>query len=130
MVCFQTKNPNLGKFWRALDWKMLISCTGIWNILWTFGIYFSTICVHLVQLFRFWCIMHQVKSGNPGADLKVQAIHHSRLRCCFGFIFCSLPGIAWRAYQKELKFLVYGEDSESRERPGRTNRWDLAKVGK
>jgi hypothetical protein len=24
MVCFQTKNPNLGKFWRALDWKMLI----------------------------------------------------------------------------------------------------------
>jgi hypothetical protein len=23
MVCFQTKNPNLDKFWRALDWKML-----------------------------------------------------------------------------------------------------------
>jgi hypothetical protein len=24
MVYFKTKNPNLGKFWRALDWKMLI----------------------------------------------------------------------------------------------------------
>jgi hypothetical protein len=24
MVCFETKNPNLGKFWRALDWKMSI----------------------------------------------------------------------------------------------------------
>jgi uncharacterized protein (DUF779 family) len=22
MVCFPTKNTNLGKFWRALDWKM------------------------------------------------------------------------------------------------------------
>jgi hypothetical protein len=24
MVYFQTKNHNLGKFWKALDWKMLI----------------------------------------------------------------------------------------------------------
>jgi hypothetical protein len=24
MVYFQTKNPNLGKFWRALEWKMLV----------------------------------------------------------------------------------------------------------
>jgi hypothetical protein len=24
MVYFQTKNPNLGKFWRALDGKMLV----------------------------------------------------------------------------------------------------------
>jgi hypothetical protein len=23
MVCFQTKNTNLGKFWRALDWNIL-----------------------------------------------------------------------------------------------------------
>jgi hypothetical protein len=29
MVCFRTKNPNLGKFWRALEWKMtpiLVCC--------------------------------------------------------------------------------------------------------
>jgi hypothetical protein len=24
MVCFQDKNPNLGKFWRVLDWTMLM----------------------------------------------------------------------------------------------------------
>jgi hypothetical protein len=24
MVYFKTKNRNLGKFWRALDWKMLL----------------------------------------------------------------------------------------------------------
>jgi hypothetical protein len=22
MVCFQTKDSNLGKFWKALEWKM------------------------------------------------------------------------------------------------------------
>jgi hypothetical protein len=67
MVCFQTKNPNLGKFWRALDWKLLyISCPfGIfygdlgyfitsWYILYSFGT-FSTIL--------FSC-RYQEKSGN------------------------------------------------------------------
>jgi hypothetical protein len=24
VVCFQAKNPNLGKFWRAFEWKMLV----------------------------------------------------------------------------------------------------------
>jgi hypothetical protein len=24
MDCFHTKNPNLGKFWKALEWKMLV----------------------------------------------------------------------------------------------------------
>jgi hypothetical protein len=40
MVCFQTKNPNLGKFWRVLDWKKLGIFYGhleyfmdIWDIL-------------------------------------------------------------------------------------------------
>jgi hypothetical protein len=65
MVYFQTKNPNLGKFWRALDWKMLICIMPIWNILWTFGIFYD----HLVQFVLFWYIisgfgiMHQEKSG-------------------------------------------------------------------
>jgi hypothetical protein len=36
MVSFQTKNQNLGKFRRALDWKMLIYLMEIWNILQTF----------------------------------------------------------------------------------------------
>jgi hypothetical protein len=31
MVSFQTKNPNLGKFWWALDWKMLIYINSMAN---------------------------------------------------------------------------------------------------
>jgi hypothetical protein len=32
MVYFQIKNPILGKFWSALDWKMLAYLMAIWNI--------------------------------------------------------------------------------------------------
>jgi hypothetical protein len=39
MVSFQTKNPNLGKFWRAQDWKMLLYFMAIWDILQTFVIF-------------------------------------------------------------------------------------------
>jgi hypothetical protein len=35
MVCFQTKNPNLGKLWRTLEWKMLVYFMVTWNILGT-----------------------------------------------------------------------------------------------
>jgi hypothetical protein len=92
MVSFQTKNPNLGKFWRALDWKMLTYFMAIWNISHTFGIFyvnvfvhlvhfvfiwyilcsFGTFCVHLVHFVFIWYIfsglgnIHQEKSGNPG----------------------------------------------------------------
>jgi hypothetical protein len=38
MVYFQTKNPNLGKFWRALEWALLVYFMVIWNILRPFGI--------------------------------------------------------------------------------------------
>jgi hypothetical protein len=31
MVYFQSQNPNLGKFWRSSDWKMLIYFMAIWN---------------------------------------------------------------------------------------------------
>jgi hypothetical protein len=44
MLCFQTKNPNLGTFCSALEWKVLFICygyleyfTAIWYILWPFG---------------------------------------------------------------------------------------------
>jgi hypothetical protein len=51
MVCFQTENPNLGKFWKALEWKMLVYFMVMWNILRSFGIF----CGHLVT--SFWCIV-------------------------------------------------------------------------
>jgi hypothetical protein len=65
---FQTKTPNLGKFWSALDWKRLINFMeyleysgyfmAIWYILCSFG------------TFSGFGIMYREKSGNPGyADI-------------------------------------------------------------
>jgi hypothetical protein len=42
-VSFQTKTPNLGKFWRALEWEMLLYILAIWNILWSFGIIYGSL---------------------------------------------------------------------------------------
>jgi hypothetical protein len=67
MVYLQTKIANLGIFWRALDWKMLIYLIAIWNILRTFEIF----CDHLVHFVLIWHIfsgfgtMNQEKYGNP-----------------------------------------------------------------
>jgi hypothetical protein len=49
-VYFQTKNPNLGNFWRTLHWKILMYFKDIWNILRTFGIVFY----HLVHFVFIW----------------------------------------------------------------------------
>jgi hypothetical protein len=70
MVCFQTKNPNLGQFWSALDWKIFIYFMAICNILWTFGIFYD----HLAHFAYFWYIfsgfgfMYLEKSGSPASD--------------------------------------------------------------
>jgi hypothetical protein len=67
MVYFQTKNPNLGKFWRTLDWKMLTYFMAICTTLQTFGIFYD----HLLYFVFIWYIfpgfgtMYQEKSGNP-----------------------------------------------------------------
>jgi hypothetical protein len=42
----KTKNLNLGKFWTALEWKMLLYFMVIWNILRPFGIFYG----HLLML--------------------------------------------------------------------------------
>jgi hypothetical protein len=47
------KNHNLGKFWSALDWKMLIYFMAICNIREIIRP-FGSFCVHLVHFFRFW----------------------------------------------------------------------------
>jgi hypothetical protein len=60
MVCFQTKNPNLGKFWMALEWKMQVYFMVIWNILQSFGIFyekFGKCCGNLVYFPSFWYIV-------------------------------------------------------------------------
>jgi hypothetical protein len=64
---FTPKITILGKFWRALEWKMLVYFMPIWNILRAFGICYG----HLVILWHF-CIyfphfgtLCRDKSGNP-----------------------------------------------------------------
>jgi hypothetical protein len=45
MIFLQTKNPNLGKFWRALEfYDHLEYITAIWNLIRPFGIFYG----HLV----------------------------------------------------------------------------------
>jgi hypothetical protein len=60
MVYIHTKNPFLGLFWRALEWKMLVGIfydhlKYFWAInhnSWPFGI----VCYHLVLFPRFWYV--------------------------------------------------------------------------
>jgi hypothetical protein len=86
MVSFQTKNPNLDKFWRALHrWEMLIYFKGhleyfkdIWDILWPFG----TFCAHLVHFSGFG-IKYLEKSGNPGIYLQPAFFHNKEWVNCF-----------------------------------------------
>jgi hypothetical protein len=75
MVCFQTKNPNLGKFWRVLLWKILVCFMTIWSILRPLEIYYG----HLVYFVVIWYIfprfgiLDQDKSGNPESQFRKQS---------------------------------------------------------
>jgi hypothetical protein len=51
MVCFQTKNPNSGRFRRALDWKMFIHY-GHLEYLWRVGVFYD----HLTHFAFIWYI--------------------------------------------------------------------------
>jgi hypothetical protein len=53
MVCFPNKNTNLGKFLRALDWKVLIYFKAIWNILWRLGIVYDHLVHFVFILYSF-----------------------------------------------------------------------------
>jgi hypothetical protein len=61
--------PDLGKFWRVLQWKMLVYFMCIWPILWLLEIFYG----HLVHFAVIWYIfprfgmLYQEKSGNPAA---------------------------------------------------------------
>jgi hypothetical protein len=54
MVCFQTKNPNLGKFWRVSQWKMMVYFMDTWSILRSFVIFCGHLVQFVVSLFPFW----------------------------------------------------------------------------
>jgi hypothetical protein len=59
IVCFQTKNTHLGKFWRALELKMLAYFMTILNIYGHLAQFMAVwnlecvVCGHLVHFSRF-----------------------------------------------------------------------------
>jgi hypothetical protein len=53
MVEFQTKNPNLGKFWKVLQWEMMVFFMAILSILQSNGIFYG----HLVHFVVIWYIL-------------------------------------------------------------------------
>jgi hypothetical protein len=65
MIYFQTQTPNLGKFWRALEWKTLVFIMVMWIILRPFDISHVNLEVILVY-FSMFGILCQEKCGNPG----------------------------------------------------------------
>jgi hypothetical protein len=70
MVYFQTKNPNLGKFWKVLQWKMLEVLRASLSILRQNGIFYGHLVHFVVILYIFprFGILCREKSGNPGVD--------------------------------------------------------------
>jgi hypothetical protein len=68
MVCFQTKNPNLGKFWRVLLWTILAYLMTISFILRQLKIFYGHLIYFVLTGYNFprFGILDQEKSGNPG----------------------------------------------------------------
>jgi hypothetical protein len=67
MVYFLTKNRYLGKFGRALEWKILVYFMPIWNMLWHFGIFYGNFGSFVViwNIFPHFGILGGERSGNP-----------------------------------------------------------------
>jgi hypothetical protein len=80
MVYFQTKNPNLGKCWRALKWKMVVYFLTIWNIIHPFGIIYGRLVwlVVIGYIFPNLVCLDQEKSGN--SDLEMAQQNSSNLK--------------------------------------------------
>jgi hypothetical protein len=98
MVCFQTKNPNLGKFWGFLQWKIFVYFMTIWSILRTLEIFYG----HLVHFVVIWYIsprfgiLYQEISDNPGPDMKT---HTNKF-------FFKYVGLAYQSRVLKNKYLV------------------------
>jgi hypothetical protein len=75
MVYFQTKSPNLGKFWRVLQWKMLVYFMSVWNISLPFAILYG----HLVHFLLIWYIFSVLVCSSKSnlATLTWGLVHHA-----------------------------------------------------
>jgi hypothetical protein len=57
MALFQTKNPKLGKFWRFLQWKMLVYFTATWSIFLPFGIFWGHLVFLVLNSYRYFLVI-------------------------------------------------------------------------
>jgi hypothetical protein len=76
MVCFQTKNTYLGKFWRVLQWKMMVYFMDTRSILRSFVIFYGHLVKFVVIRYispRFG-ILYQEKSGNPDMYIHISGL--------------------------------------------------------
>jgi hypothetical protein len=106
MVSFQTKNPILGKFWRVLQWKILVNLITISSILLLLEIFYRHL-VYFVVIWYIFCrlgILHQEKSGNPG-------VYFAKNICMLPNIFLkrSYMGFLVRAASVALELVVAAE---------------------
>jgi hypothetical protein len=79
MVSFQTKIPNLGKFWRAIDGKMLIYFRAILNSLLLFGIFYDHL-VHFVFIWYIFPVLVSCTYIEPILQLSNLQLQHQRCR--------------------------------------------------
>jgi hypothetical protein len=102
MVCFQTQNPNLGKFWRALEWKMFVYFMTIWNNLRPFDIIYGRLVKFVViwYIFPILVCLDQEKSGNPERRHAMYTFNASFLKAVGGQFIINL----YRCNSVELFF--------------------------
>jgi hypothetical protein len=72
MVCFQTKNPNFGKFWRVLQWKILVYFYDI--LVYYLEIFYGHLVYFVViwYIFSHFGILYEEKSSNPVLPMYVE----------------------------------------------------------
>jgi hypothetical protein len=79
MVCFQISN-DLVKFWRALQWKILVYFLTIWSILRPLQIFYGHMSYFVVIWYVYprFGILYQEKSGNPGSDSEAEIVNFDK----------------------------------------------------
>jgi hypothetical protein len=63
MVSFQTKNPNLDKFCRVLQWKRMVYFMDSWSILWSFVKFYGHFVKYMVVCFIFPILVFSTKKN-------------------------------------------------------------------
>jgi hypothetical protein len=113
---FQTPNRNLGKFWKALEWKKLVHFMAIWNILRPFGIIYGCLLLSVViwYIFPNLVCLDQEKSGNPdfqpfAAPFTKSAFSHLGGSCSVNFYVAKFYNVFFLAAVTQKQFSAHAQ---------------------